>query len=208
MSGRHDQDVNGRGSGPHGSNPHGGQVLVGILRLASLQAEGMAEFGNSRHAFLNSLAPLVAFPLVGGLLGVLSGGGLEAVDALLGTLVALLAPLVLSEVLARVWGRNADWLRYATAFNWTRWAMVLALGGALVVMGALVTAGMDPQAALALSLSMVGGYSMVLDCFVARVGLRLTWWRAALLVLTVNAGSAALFLGPHLLAGTPDAVPA
>jgi hypothetical protein len=42
---------------------------------------------------------------------------------------------------------------------------------------------------------------------VARVGLRLVWWRAAVLVLVVEVGAALLFLTPHLLAGLQDGVP-
>ena len=47
-------------------------------------------------------------------------------------------------------------------------------------------------------------YGVVLDVFVARVGLRLTWWRAALVVITVNGASALLVLVPRLLAGLQE----
>jgi hypothetical protein len=47
-------------------------------------------------------------------------------------------------------------------------------------------------------------YSVVLDWFVARVGLRLTVWRAVLLVAVVNIGAALLSVGPRLLAGLPE----
>jgi hypothetical protein len=56
-------------------------------------------------------------------------------------------------------------------------------------------------------LLVVAAYGVVLEWFVARVGLRLVWWRAAVLVLVVEAGVALLFLTPHLLAGWPDGVP-
>jgi hypothetical protein len=183
---------------------HRGQVLLGILQLALLRADGIRQFGGTKKTFLNSLAPLIAFPLVGGVLSVLSGGGVDAVVALLGTLVALLAPPVLSEVLARWWGREQAWLRYATAFNWSRWAMVLALGAGLVLMGLLASAGLSQRAAVALGLVAVAAYGAVLDWFVARVGLGLVWWRAALLVLVVNFGAALLFLAPRVLGGLQE----
>lgn len=190
-----------------GSRERAGHVLMGILQLALLRAEGLEQFGDSPKSFLNSLAPLIAFPLAGGLLGVLSGAGLDAVAALLGTIVALLAPPVLSEILARFWGRQREWLRYATAFNWSRWAMLLAFCGALALMSMLATLGLGSRTAVTLGLLAVAAYGVVLEWFVARVGLRLVWWRAAVLVLVVEVGAALLFLTPHLLAGLQDGVP-
>ena len=66
------------------------------------------------------------FPLVGGALMLLGGGGLDALSDLLATLCALLAPPVLSFEVARLWGREAAWLRFATAFNWCQWVPVFA----------------------------------------------------------------------------------
>ena len=43
-------------------------VLIGILRIARGRADGIACFGSSPQAFLSSLAPLLAFPLVGAVL--------------------------------------------------------------------------------------------------------------------------------------------
>lgn len=183
------------------STGRAGHVVAGILQLSLLRAAGIAEFGDSRQCFLNSLAPLVAFPLVSGLYGVVSGDGLDAVTALLGTLVALLAPSVLSEAMARLWWREREWLRYATAFNWSRWAMLLALGAGLMLMGLLAGAGLGEHEAVAVGLVAVAAYGLVLDWFVAWVGLRLAWWQAAILVIVVNGGAAMLFIGPHLLAG-------
>lgn len=181
-----------------------GQLVLGILQLALLRAEGMRQFGDSRQGFLNSLAPLLAFPLMGAVLDVVSGGGEGDLAALLGGLVALLAPPVLSEAMAGLFGREREWLRYATAFNWSRWAMLLALIASLMLMGLLVSAGLTERAAVALGLLAVVAYSVVLDWFVARVGLRLSVWRAVALVVVVNAGAAMLSVGPRLLVGLPD----
>ena len=193
-------------SGPGGSE-RGGHLVLGILQLALLRAEGMRQFGDSAQSFLTSLAPLLAFPLMGAVLDLLSGAGPEDLAALLGGLVALLAPPVLSEAMAGLFGRRQEWLRYATAFNWSRWAMLLAVGAALTLMGMLATIGLPERAAVALALVAVVSYSIVLDWFVARVGLRLTPWRAAAVVIVVNSGAALLTLGPRLLVGLPE-VPA
>jgi hypothetical protein len=178
-----------------------GGVALGVMQLALLRRQGIEQFQGTAKAFLNSLAPLIAFPLAGGVLGVLSGDGLDAVAGFLGTVVALLAPPVLSDLLARFWGREREWLRYATAFNWSRWAMLLALGVALMLMGTLASAGIGRRAAVVAGLVAVAGYGAVLDWFVARVGLRLAGWQAVVLVVVVNAGTAALFLAPRLLWG-------
>jgi hypothetical protein len=184
-----------------------GDIALGILQLALLQAEGIGQFGDSRPAFLASLVPLIAFPLVGGLLGLLSGAGLAELAALLGALVGLLAPPVLSEAMARRFGRQREWLRYATAFNWSRWAMLLAFCGALALMSILATLGLGSRTAVTLGLLAVAAYGVVLEWFVARVGLRLVWWRAAVLVLVVEVGAALLFLTPRLLAAWQDGGP-
>ncbi|CAH2600036.1 conserved membrane protein of unknown function [Rhodovastum atsumiense] len=190
------------------SLPQRRSVMRGILQLALLRAGGMEQFGDSRQCFLNSLAPLVAFPLVGGVLGMVSGAGVDALAGLLGTLVALLTPPVLSHLLARLWRREAEWLRYATAFNWSRWAMLLALSTSLLLIGLFGTMGLTQRGAVGLGLLAVAIYGFVLDAFVARVGLRLSWGRAVLLVLAVNLGAALLFLGPRVIAGLQALPPA
>ena len=182
----------------------GRHVLLGIVQLALLRAEGMRQFGDTPQSFLASLAPLLAFPLVGAVLDVISGAGPDDLAALLGGLVALLAPPVLSEAMAGLLGRQREWLRYATAFNWSRWAMLLALGAALMLMGTLAALGLGDRAAVSLGVLAVLAYSVMLDWFVARVGLRLSPWRAVLVVAVVNIGAALLSIGPRLLAVLPD----
>ncbi len=181
-------------------------VVLGVLQLALLRAEGMRQFGDSRGCFLNSLAPLITLPLVGAVLAVASGAGPDDLAALLGSLIGLLAPPVLSEAMARLFGREREWLRYATAFNWSRWALLLAAGVALMLMATLAAAGLGDREAVALGLAAVLVYSIMLDWFIARVGLRLAWWQAALVVLVVNVGAALLFLVPRVLAGLQGGV--
>ncbi|MFL5282653.1 MAG: hypothetical protein ACJ8AW_17120, partial [Rhodopila sp.] len=69
-------------------------VLVGIMRIARGRADGIACFGASPQAFLSSLAPLLAFPLVGAVLAIFSEGPRRALTGLAVTLCALLTPAV------------------------------------------------------------------------------------------------------------------
>lgn len=117
-------------------------VLRGMFRLATFHPDGFAQFGDTRQAFLNSLAPLLAFPIVGTALLLVTGGGGNALGDLLGTVVALLAPAVVSHALAVRWGREAFWLRYAVAFNWCQWAVPLFAVALVVLAGILVNLGL------------------------------------------------------------------
>lgn len=183
------------------SGARSGRVLLGAMRLALLRPEGIEAFGADRRSFLNSLVPLLAFPVGGFFIGLLSGAGGDSLSGLLATIVALLTPPVVSEALARWWGREAAWLRYATAFNWTRWAMLLALAVGMTFATVLLAAGVSPDMSMGLAMLAVGVYGAVLDWFVARVGLEISRGRAVVLVVAVNVGAAVTFLGPRLLVG-------
>ena len=187
-------------SGPlRRQRPTQGNVVVGILRVARGRADGMTQFGGTREAFLASLAPLIAFPLVGGVLMILGGGGLEALTDLLATLCALLAPPVLSFQVARWWGRDAEWLRFATAFNWCQWIIPLLLSLLLLVFGSLAMAGLPTGLARDGVLLCVVAYGLWLHCFLARHGLGLSWPRAGLMVIGVNLATVLLVAGPRVL---------
>ena len=114
-------------------------ILRGMGQLARLQGIGIQQFPTTRQAFFNSLAPWLALPLVGGVMLLLGGQVRAAIGNLLFALVALLAPAAVSHALARWWGREARWLRYAIAFNWCQWVITaggltaLLLGGYLAV---------------------------------------------------------------------------
>ena len=174
-------------------------ILLGILRVACGRRDGLARFGATRESFLASLAPLVAFPLVGGLLMVAQGAGRAGAAQLLATLCALLGPPVLSFELARLWNRRAAWLHFATALNWCQWAIPVVAALVLVVVLPLLGAVLAERAALAASLGVVGCYALWLHWFVARHGLGLSALRAVALVVLVNIGTVILVLGPSLL---------
>jgi hypothetical protein len=177
-------------------------VLLGIARLARGRADGLTQFGDTRKAFLGSLAPLLAFPLVGSGLMMAQGGGLAAAADMLATFCVLLAPAVLSHVLARLWDREALWMRFATAFNWCQWAIPAVAAALLLVLGVLIQLGLPNQVAGVVAVLSLTGYGLWLHWFLARHGLRLSGWRALALVVAVNFGTAALAIGPRLLAPT------
>ncbi len=175
-------------------------ILRGIVRVARGQADGIDQFSGTGQAFLASLAPLIAFPLVGTALLLLNGGGAPAITDLLATIAVLLAPPVLSFELARLWGRQARWLRFATAFNWCQWLLPVLASVLLIALGTLLRAGLSEHAATVVLVLGVGGYGLWLHWFLARHGLALSRFRAAMLVLVVNLGTALLVLAPRLLA--------
>jgi len=194
--------MSGRRGGLRGRT---GSIVLGIVRLARGRADGMQQFGATRDAFLASLAPLIAFPLVGGMLMLLGGGGLNAVSDLLATLCALVAPLVLSFEVARLWRRQQFWLRFATAFNWCQWVIPIVGSVLLLVFGVLAALGLPRATARIGVLLGLLSYALWLHWFLARHGLGLSGPRALLLVLAVNLTTAMLVVGPRVIAlGTTD----
>jgi hypothetical protein len=179
--------------------PRTRRILLGIFRVATGRADGLAQFGDTPEAFLGSLAPLVAFPLVGALLMLGEGQGLAALIDLLATLCALLAPAVLSYEVARRWGRATRWTRFAVAFNWCQWAIPVLAVILVVLAGILLTLGVPSNAGLVLVVAGLAGYGLWLHWFLARHGLGLGAARAVLLVVIVNLGTILLVLGPRVL---------
>jgi hypothetical protein len=187
-----------------GRRPPPGSIVLGVIRLARGRADGIRQFGATRDAFLASLAPLVAFPLVGGVLMLLGGGGLTALSDLLATLCALVAPPVLSFEIARLWGRQAAWLRFATAFNWCQWVIPVIGGVLLMVLAILATLGLPRGVARAGFVLGLISYGLWLHWFLVRHGLGLSRVRAGLLVFGVNCATVLLVLGPRVLVGLVD----
>lgn len=174
-------------------------TIIGVARVARGKASGMARFGGTTQSFLSSLAPLIAFPLAGAAVLLMRDGPLAAFGLFSATLVAQLAPPVLSHAVAARWGRERQWLHYATAYNWCYWAIPFV---AVILMAALGTAmqhGMAAEAAVQAFFLALGFYSLWLHWFLARHGLDLSRWRAAGLVALVNGGTLALAFGPRLL---------
>lgn len=175
-----------------------GYILLGITRLARGKADGIHQFGATRESFLASLAPLVAFPLVGSMLMLIGGHGLDALSDLLMSLTALLAPPVLSFEVARLWRKEAQWPRFATAFNWCQWAIPVLGSVLLMVLAMLTMVGLPAQAARLIAVILLGSYALWLHWFIARHGLALSVVRAMVLVLAVNAATVALVVLPRV----------
>ena len=182
------------------------RVVSGILLVARFRAAGFDRLGDTRQAFLTSLAPLLAFPLAGLALSVL-GGGKGAFSDFLMTVAAVLAPPVISHMLAASWGREALWPRFATAFNWCQWAIPLAAVLVFTGFGIAWRAGVPVHVAAILALFVLAAYGLALHFFLARRGLGLPPGKSILLVLAVNLGTAAVILVPRLLAGGTAALP-
>ena len=89
---------------------------------------------------------------------------------LLATLCALLAPPVLSYSLARYWGREALWLRFATAFNWCQWAIPAIACLCCWRCSLLIALGVPNDAAGHLWILGLAGYGLWLHWFLARHG--------------------------------------
>jgi hypothetical protein len=175
-------------------------IIVGILRVARGRADGINHFGSSPQSFLSSLAPLVAFPLVGAVLGMFSEGPRSALTSLAMTVCALLTPAVVSYELARLWKRPEAWARFATAFNWCEWILPILACFLMVPLSVAIAAGMSEDSASLLLLGCLGGYGLWLHWFLARKALALSGVRAVVLVFLVNLGTAIVVVGPRLLA--------
>jgi hypothetical protein len=174
-------------------------ILLGILRIACGRADGIACFGSNVHAFLSSLAPLIAFPLVGALAGATSEGPRRALTDLAMTLCALLTPAVVSYELARLWHRSDAWFRFATAFNWCEWILPILACLIMVPLSIAISMGLSEQSASLVLLGCLGAYGLWLHWFLARNALALSRLRAVALVFLVNLGTLVVVMGPRLL---------
>jgi hypothetical protein len=173
-------------------------ILRGIVRVSCGRADGIEQFPATNQSFLASLAPLIAFPLVGATMLLLQGYGARALLDLLATVSIVLVQPVLSFELSRLWAREARWLRFATALNWCQWSVPVLACMLIVAVGLLSEAGVsDDVSALAFALGL-GGYGLWLHWFLARHGLELSRVRAIILALTVNVAAVLLLLALRL----------
>jgi hypothetical protein len=174
-------------------------ILRAMVRVAMGKPDGIQQFPGTVQGFLISLMPLLAFPVAGTILLLQQGGGLPALGDLLATVAVLLAAPVLSYEFARLWHREAWWLRFATAFNWCQWLLPLLASVLLIVLGGLQQVGLPERAATGLLVLGIGAYGLWLHWFLARHGLALSPLRAVVLVVGVNLATALLVLAPRLL---------
>jgi hypothetical protein len=166
-------------------------VARGVLLLARFRSEGLRYFGGSTADVLASLAPLLAFPLALGLLLLMAGAAHE-LAAPLAAGGAVLAPLVVSDLLARLWRREAEWGRYAASYNWCQWPITVV--AILVVAGASVLGGLGVPRQLAgvAALAVAAFYQLAVHWFLARRALSLPWGKATILTILVDLSAVAL----------------
>jgi hypothetical protein len=174
-------------------------ILRGLLQLARGDKSGIKDFGNSMEAFTASLAPLIAFPLVGAGLSMVGGEWRLALVGLLSRLCAVLALPLITHEFARRTGREELWLRTATALDWSFWILIpllflTAFAGAL-----LVEAGLTMSMAELLALGVLAGYLLWYHWFIVRTGLALGVWQAVLLVVLTSLAVGVFTVGPVLL---------
>jgi len=105
-----------------------------------------------------------------------------------------------SYELARIWRRVDAWARFATAFNWCEWILPVLACLIMLPLSAAISAGMSETAAGLVLVACLGFYGIWLHWFLARKALALSRWRAVALVFLVNLGTAAVVMGPRLLA--------
>jgi hypothetical protein len=162
--------------------------LRAMWLLATGRREAFALLGGDTRAFMNSLAPLVAFILVASSLEMLSGQIHRGLTMLLVTLCNWLTPAVIAEPLCRRWGRMDRWALFANVMNWLTILMVPVLIAGAFIGVALVSAGL-PLAAAVLLL-MLGGlcYLTWLQWFAARGALGITRWQAFKLLCAIELG--------------------
>jgi hypothetical protein len=177
-----------------------GNVGLGLLLLAVGRRRGFEQFGGSVQSFLSSLAPLIAFPLVGGGLLISMGGVRLGLTVLLASVCDVLIAPVVADVFCGWWRRRAAWARYATVIGWSQWLQG-AVAGLLLAGGSLAQAtGVSADAARLGVAAALFAYVAWLNWFIARHALGLSRGRAALLAAAVIVMQAAVVQGPASLA--------
>jgi hypothetical protein len=174
-------------------------ILRGVVLLCRGRSAGFAEMGAGPEAFLSSLAPLIAFPLVGCVLMVAQGKTADGIADFLATLIALLAPPVVSQAIALRWGRQERWYRFATALNWCQWALPVLAAVLVLVAGFMVQSGVPMRPTVISLVGVLLAYAFWLQWFLARRGLDLSGLRAAGLVVLVNLFTIILVAVPQIL---------
>jgi hypothetical protein len=174
-------------------------IWRGIWLLARGRAAGIKEFGNSVDALTASLAPLIAFPLVGAGITATNGQPKLAVIAFLARLCAVLAVPVITYEFARFTKRESLWLRTTAALDWSFWLIVPLLVAAGFIGTGLVAAGLSVKNAEYAAMALMIAYMLWLQWFTVRNGLEATALQAAGLVLANTVVLGALSAAPALI---------
>jgi hypothetical protein len=184
-------------------------LVGGIVQLVFMNRAGFSRIEATPQAFLASLAPLIAFVLVGSGMEVAVAGWHAGAGDALQTLCVVLGQPVVSHFYARRFGREDRWLRYATAMNWCQLALPVA-GGVLMVFLMLSGAAASPVQVVAGVVGLVFLYALLLNLFLIWRGLDLGFGRSVLFLVAVTLTLAVLLSVPVALripALTHQAVP-
>ncbi len=166
--------------------------------LARGRADGIKQFGNTVDSVTASLAPLIAFPLVGAAWTAMNGQAEFAALGFFSRLCGVLALPLITYEFARLARRDADWMRTVAALNWSFWMLLPALLVAAALGAMAVAAGVAQTAAEQVALALLVLYLAWYQWFIVRAGLRLGMVRALLLVL-LNSAAISLFSVAPLL---------
>jgi hypothetical protein len=174
-------------------------ILRGLFMLARGKKTGINEFSASMDGFTASLAPLIAFPLVGAGISALNGQWAFALVSLFSRICAVLVlPVIVYEFAQRT-GREALWLRTATALDWAFWMLLPVLFVAAFIAAVIVQFGLGMAQAEMLALGFAGIYLLWYHWFIMRAGLGLNGWQAGGLLLFSSLMIAAFSAAPLLV---------
>ncbi|MEE3501541.1 hypothetical protein [Acidiphilium acidophilum] len=182
-----------------------GNALRGMFRLIKGDAGGLRDFGNTPATFSASLAPLIAFPLVGAVWFALSGHWMLALAMMLSRVTAVLLQPVVTEFVAMKAGRSQTWLMTSTALNWSIWLLPLLIFLAALIANGLVTVGMGQSEAISIGALSIFAYLFWIQGFILRTGLQLRWYTALAVVLALNFVILAILYLPFAV--HPDLLP-
>ena len=180
---------------PPGQGASVRETIRAILGIARGRPEALRLFGNTPQAFIASLMPLIVVPLLSSLLSSRETSMGQFLAETTASVAALLVPPVLTHALARAWGREDAWLRFATAFNWCQFAMLLA-----AMVGLFVIGGAGGRDAAVVIVGLLGFYALWLHWFLTRHGLGVSGGRAVMLVLSVHVATTLVVLVPRFVA--------
>lgn len=182
----------GRGAPPRPMPGSPGGIVRGMMLLGRGRREGMNCFGATPDAVLTALAPRVALWLVGGLLTLAQAPTLLSGAKILFSFCLVLTPVVLTHLLARLWGREALWPRYMAAALWCDWLVLFVMLAAVAGVATVAPAGVGVVHSALILNGIIFAYNLWLTWFVARAGLALGAGRALLLLAAVAAAIMAL----------------
>ncbi|OUI89592.1 hypothetical protein HK11_09655 [Acetobacter sp. DmW_043] len=175
------------------------KIIQGMFLLASGRREGINNFAGTTDAFGAALAPQLAFVLINLFAVLASPGKITGLIQVLMFLCKILLPVVVSEFYARRWQRSNLWLRYITAATWSNWIAVFGVVIVIVAGHFLFPEFADPPyfTAAVMMMGIIG--DVVLQWYIARVGLVISGFKAALLYGSVLVITGLMYVVAYIL---------